>query len=126
MDQVWEMQVRLVASNRIGSEIIETEHGKSEIKFYGNSFIQTGPTGEIVSYFVMIKRKQILLLNLIWTKSNPRGIVGGYSVIGVQIYISVIPQWNKMLGNMFFRGSYNCLCLVRATFHYYCFALDFD
>ncbi|XP_058728185.1 N-carbamoylputrescine amidase-like isoform X2 [Vicia villosa] len=39
MDQVWEMQVRLVASNRIGSEIIETEHGKSEIKFYGNSFI---------------------------------------------------------------------------------------
>jgi N-carbamoylputrescine amidase len=33
------MQVPLVASNRIGNEIIETEHGKSEIKFYGNSFI---------------------------------------------------------------------------------------
>lgn len=29
----------LVASNRIGKEIIETEHGKSEITFYGNSFI---------------------------------------------------------------------------------------
>ncbi|XP_057458411.1 N-carbamoylputrescine amidase [Lotus japonicus] len=40
--------VPLVASNRIGKEIIETEHGKSEIKFYGNSFI-AGPTGEIVS-----------------------------------------------------------------------------
>ncbi|PNY02420.1 N-carbamoylputrescine amidase, partial [Trifolium pratense] len=40
--------VPLVASNRIGNEIIETEHGKSEIKFYGNSFI-AGPTGEIVS-----------------------------------------------------------------------------
>lgn len=31
--------VPLVASNRIGKEIIETEHGKSEITFYGNSFI---------------------------------------------------------------------------------------
>ena len=33
------MQVPLVASNRIGKEIIETEHGKTEITFYGNSFI---------------------------------------------------------------------------------------
>ncbi|KAL5132023.1 N-carbamoylputrescine amidase [Glycine soja] len=40
--------VPLVASNRIGKEIIETEHGKTEITFYGNSFI-AGPTGEIVS-----------------------------------------------------------------------------
>lgn len=32
-------QVPLVASNRIGKEIIQTEHGKSEITFYGNSFI---------------------------------------------------------------------------------------
>ncbi|KAF4388754.1 hypothetical protein G4B88_019031 [Cannabis sativa] len=40
--------VPLVASNRIGKEVIETEHGKSEIKFYGNSFI-AGPTGEIVA-----------------------------------------------------------------------------
>ncbi|KAG5024820.1 hypothetical protein JHK86_020734 [Glycine max] len=40
--------VPLVASNRIGKEIIETEHGKSEITFYGNSFI-AGPTGEIIS-----------------------------------------------------------------------------
>lgn len=39
--------VPLVASNRIGKEIIETEHGKSQITFYGNSFI-AGPTGEIV------------------------------------------------------------------------------
>ncbi|KAK8601748.1 hypothetical protein V6N13_058571 [Hibiscus sabdariffa] len=40
--------VPLVASNRIGKENIETEHGKSEITFYGNSFI-AGPTGEIVA-----------------------------------------------------------------------------
>ncbi|XP_021983106.2 N-carbamoylputrescine amidase [Helianthus annuus] len=39
--------VPLVASNRIGKEVIETEHGKSAITFYGNSFI-AGPTGEIV------------------------------------------------------------------------------
>ncbi|MCD7467248.1 hypothetical protein HAX54_004577 [Datura stramonium] len=31
--------VPLVASNRIGKEIIETEHGNSEITFYGYSFI---------------------------------------------------------------------------------------
>ncbi|KAH0886292.1 hypothetical protein HID58_062388 [Brassica napus] len=40
--------VPLVASNRIGKEIIETEHGPSQITFYGNSFI-AGPTGEIVA-----------------------------------------------------------------------------
>ncbi|GFZ13109.1 nitrilase-like protein 1 [Actinidia rufa] len=40
--------VPLVASNRVGKEIIETEHGNSEITFYGNSFI-AGPTGEIVA-----------------------------------------------------------------------------
>ncbi|XP_077235716.1 N-carbamoylputrescine amidase-like [Tasmannia lanceolata] len=40
--------VPLVASNRIGKEIITTEHGNSEITFYGNSFI-AGPTGEIVA-----------------------------------------------------------------------------
>ncbi|KAJ7001811.1 N-carbamoylputrescine amidase [Populus alba x Populus x berolinensis] len=40
--------VPLVASNRIGKEIIQTEHGNSEITFYGNSFI-AGPTGEIVA-----------------------------------------------------------------------------
>lgn len=28
-----------MASNRIGKETIQTEHGKSEITFYGNSFI---------------------------------------------------------------------------------------
>ncbi|KAL0910487.1 hypothetical protein M5K25_021474 [Dendrobium thyrsiflorum] len=40
--------VPLVASNRIGKETIETEHGDSTIKFYGNSFI-AGPTGEIMA-----------------------------------------------------------------------------
>lgn len=40
--------VPLVASNRIGMEIIETEHGNSQIKFYGYSFI-AGPTGELVA-----------------------------------------------------------------------------
>lgn len=39
--------VPLVASNRIGRETVDTEHGKSSITFYGNSFI-AGPTGEIV------------------------------------------------------------------------------
>ncbi|KAJ4969623.1 hypothetical protein NE237_002722 [Protea cynaroides] len=40
--------VPLVASNRIGKEIITTEHGDSAITFYGNSFI-AGPTGEIMA-----------------------------------------------------------------------------
>ncbi|XP_068663132.1 N-carbamoylputrescine amidase-like isoform X2 [Aristolochia californica] len=40
--------VPLVASNRIGKEIIGTEHGNSVITFYGCSFI-AGPTGEIVA-----------------------------------------------------------------------------
>ncbi|XP_028052446.1 N-carbamoylputrescine amidase-like isoform X1 [Camellia sinensis] len=40
--------VPLVASNRIGKEIIKTKHGNSEIIFYGNSFI-AGPIGEIVA-----------------------------------------------------------------------------
>ncbi|KAL9676943.1 hypothetical protein QQ045_005165 [Rhodiola kirilowii] len=40
--------VPLVASNRIGKEVIQTEHGDSEITFYGNSFI-AGPAGEIVA-----------------------------------------------------------------------------
>ncbi|KAK4440600.1 N-carbamoylputrescine amidase [Sesamum alatum] len=40
--------VPLVASNRIGKEIIDTEHGKSKIAFYGNSFI-AGPTAEIIA-----------------------------------------------------------------------------
>ncbi|XP_052145609.1 N-carbamoylputrescine amidase [Oryza glaberrima] len=39
--------VPLVASNRIGRETVETEHGESTITFFGNSFI-AGPTGEIV------------------------------------------------------------------------------
>ncbi|KAJ7546211.1 hypothetical protein O6H91_08G029500 [Diphasiastrum complanatum] len=39
--------VPVVVSNRIGTEVIETEHGPSKIKFYGNSFI-AGPTGELV------------------------------------------------------------------------------
>ncbi|KZV17978.1 N-carbamoylputrescine amidase [Dorcoceras hygrometricum] len=41
--------VPLVASNRVGKEMIQTEHGKSEITFYGNSFI-AGPTGEIIEH----------------------------------------------------------------------------
>lgn len=41
------MQVPLAASNRIGKEIIETEHGKSEITFYGNSFIAGNLTDEL-------------------------------------------------------------------------------
>ncbi|KAJ9558907.1 hypothetical protein OSB04_013521 [Centaurea solstitialis] len=41
-------RVPLVASNRIGKEVIETEHGNSAITFYGNSFI-AGPSGEIIA-----------------------------------------------------------------------------
>lgn len=33
------IQVPVVASNRIGKEVTERQHGKSEITFYGNSFI---------------------------------------------------------------------------------------
>ncbi|KAI6699877.1 hypothetical protein NL676_014201 [Syzygium grande] len=40
--------VPLVALNRTGKEVMQTERGKSEIAFYGNSFI-TGPMGEIVA-----------------------------------------------------------------------------
>ncbi|KAL4574307.1 hypothetical protein LXL04_021136 [Taraxacum kok-saghyz] len=40
--------VPLVASNRVGKEVIKTEHGDSSITFYGNSFI-AGPTGEIIT-----------------------------------------------------------------------------
>ncbi|CAG7902365.1 unnamed protein product [Brassica rapa] len=53
------VQVSLAASNRIGKEVIETEHGPSQITVYGNSFIAVkssqyfcdmrGPTGEIVA-----------------------------------------------------------------------------
>lgn len=41
-----------MASNRIGKEIIETEHGKSEITFYGNSFIAGNLTDEL--FFLVI------------------------------------------------------------------------
>lgn len=48
-------QVPLVASNRVGKEIIETEHGKSEITFYGNSFI----TGiRLVVFLVFTEHKR--------------------------------------------------------------------
>lgn len=40
--------VPLIASNRVGRETIETEHGPSQITFYGCSFI-AGPTGELVA-----------------------------------------------------------------------------
>lgn len=40
--------VPVVASNRVGKEVVETERGPSEITFYGTSFI-AGPTGEIVA-----------------------------------------------------------------------------
>jgi N-carbamoylputrescine amidase len=40
--------VPVVASNRVGAEVIETERGPSKITFYGTSFI-AGPTGEIVA-----------------------------------------------------------------------------
>ena len=43
----------LVASNRIGKEIIETEHGKSEITFYGNSFI-AGSSPQIFIFFHLL------------------------------------------------------------------------
>lgn len=40
--------VPVIASNRIGKEVVQTERGPSEITFYGTSFI-AGPTGEIVA-----------------------------------------------------------------------------
>ncbi|KAF9676362.1 hypothetical protein SADUNF_Sadunf09G0130700 [Salix dunnii] len=41
-------RVPVVASNHIGQEIIQTDHGNSEITFCGNSFI-AGTAGEIVA-----------------------------------------------------------------------------
>ncbi|KAG5379302.1 hypothetical protein IGI04_027144 [Brassica rapa subsp. trilocularis] len=49
------VQVSLAASNRIGKEVIETEHGPSQITVYGNSFIagitsnETSDQSEIVA-----------------------------------------------------------------------------
>lgn len=58
-------QVPLVASNRIGKEIIQTEHGKSEITFYGNSFIAGGQVVNIslisLSLFVCLPVLSLLM-----------------------------------------------------------------
>ncbi|XLT02697.1 hypothetical protein HN51_052048 [Arachis hypogaea] len=48
------------SSNRIGKEVIETEHGNSEITFYGNSFI-AGVTRKIVAA-AMINMKPCVLV----------------------------------------------------------------
>lgn len=68
--------VPLVASNRIGKEIIKTEHGESAITFYGNSFI-AGPCGEIVA-LANDKDEDILLaefdLNEIKTQRQSWGV----------------------------------------------------
>ncbi|KAL4562214.1 hypothetical protein LXL04_034412 [Taraxacum kok-saghyz] len=40
--------VPLIASNRIGNEVIKKEHGDSSITFYGKSFI-VGPTGKTIT-----------------------------------------------------------------------------
>ncbi|KAL2652724.1 hypothetical protein R1flu_020852 [Riccia fluitans] len=40
--------IPVIACNRVGVEVIETEKGPSKITFYGNSFI-AGPTGELVA-----------------------------------------------------------------------------
>ncbi|KAL0390653.1 UNVERIFIED_CONTAM: N-carbamoylputrescine amidase [Sesamum calycinum] len=69
--------VPLVASNRIGKEIIQTEHGKSEITFYGNSFI-AGPTGELISD-ADDKEEAVLIAQFDLDKSKPRDKVGGIS-----------------------------------------------
>lgn len=45
------VQVSLAASNRIGKEVVETEHGPSQITFYGNSFI-AGITSNKTSFRV--------------------------------------------------------------------------
>lgn len=45
-----------MASNRIGKETIETEHGKSEITFYGNSFI-AGTNTFLEASFILFQFK---------------------------------------------------------------------
>lgn len=53
-------QVPLVASNRIGKEVIQTEHGDSEITFYGNSFI----AGNSFIYINFIRFSWLVILEL--------------------------------------------------------------
>lgn len=53
-------QVPLVASNRIGKEVIQTEHGDSEITFYGNSFI----AGNSFIYIIFIRFSWLVILEL--------------------------------------------------------------
>ncbi|PWA91389.1 golgi-body localization protein domain-containing protein [Artemisia annua] len=51
--------VPLVASNRIGKEVIETEHGKSAITFYGNSFIAVMKRAQNVAQVVVKTRSTL-------------------------------------------------------------------
>ncbi|KAK4369463.1 hypothetical protein RND71_013255 [Anisodus tanguticus] len=77
--------VPLVASNRIGKEIIETEHGNSEITFYSYSFI-AGPTGELVA-FAGDKEEAVLVTQFDLDKIKSKRHSWGCIVIGVLIYI---------------------------------------
>lgn len=68
--------VPLVASNRVGVEVVETERGPSKITFYGTSFI-AGPLGEIVAS-ADEKNEAVLVatfdLNKIKTKRHSWGV----------------------------------------------------
>ncbi|KAL4562145.1 hypothetical protein LXL04_034339 [Taraxacum kok-saghyz] len=59
--------VPLIASNRIGNEVIKTEHGDSSITFYGNSFI-AGPTGETIT--CANDKEEAMLLAKLYSISN--------------------------------------------------------
>ncbi|KAL4576373.1 hypothetical protein LXL04_012466 [Taraxacum kok-saghyz] len=62
---IW--SVPLIASNRIGNEVIKTEHGDSSITFYGNSFI-AGPTGETIT--CANDKEEAMLLAKLYSISN--------------------------------------------------------
>ncbi|VAI12487.1 unnamed protein product [Triticum turgidum subsp. durum] len=97
--------VPLVASNRIGKETVETEHGNSTIKFYGNSFI-AGPTGEIVK-LANDKDEEVLVaeFDLDEIKSTRHGWVVAFLLIGKMMLflglrvgkVEQLPRWYPRL-----------------------------
>ncbi|EMS51953.1 N-carbamoylputrescine amidase [Triticum urartu] len=97
--------VPLVASNRIGKETVETEHGNSTIKFYGNSFI-AGPTGEIVK-LANDKDEEVLVaeFDLDEIKSTRHGWVVAFPLIGKMMLflglrvgkVEQLPRWYPRL-----------------------------
>ncbi|PWA96153.1 hypothetical protein CTI12_AA042840 [Artemisia annua] len=65
--------VPIVASNRIGKEVIETEHGKSAITFYGNSFIAVMKRAQNVAQAVVRTRSTLSAWSCMGARRRPVG-----------------------------------------------------